>query len=231
VKHCRETMPHNADEAHSLASVFFARRRTSWGLGFQTLIEWQTGIRTAEALKLRTDAQPHEPGWVTEDGKSLYVRRVKKQHAVMPFCVVHDGLRAILDAHAIWKVTYYPESPWYFPSPDDPTQPLASTSLAQALGRIDDSAIGHKVTPHGLRAGHVLIRRSQGAMDSVIAAELGHTTGGSTVERVYGGIPENWLNGGGPNLSWLPKTVAWAELAKNGWKTLSQVVEGLEEAA
>jgi integrase len=209
VRHCRETMPHNVDELHQLAAVFLNRRSTSAGLGWQTLIEGLTGLRTCEALKLRTDAGPYEPGWITEDGKSLCVRRVKRQAAVNPFCAIHDGLRAVLDAHAAWKAQHYPDSPWFFPSPHDPTKPLGSTALARALLRLHDKAIGHKVTSHGLRAFYVLVRRSQGATDSQIAAELGHLTGGSTVEKVYGGVPLNWLNGGGPNLSWVPKVAAW----------------------
>ena len=209
VHHCRETMPHNVDELHKLATVFFNRRSNSAVLGWQSLIEGLTGLRTCEALLLRTDAGPYEPGWVTEDGKSLCVRRAKKQHAVNPFCSVHDGLRAVSDAHAAWKEEYYPDSPWYFPSPDDPTVAVGPSALARALLRLDSGAIGHKVTSHGLRAFYVLVRRSQGATDSQIAAELGHTTGGSTVERVYGGCPINWLNGGGLNLSWVPRKVAW----------------------
>jgi len=46
-------------------------------LGWQTLAEGLTGLRTCEALGLRTDAPPYEPGWITPDGKSLCVRRAK----------------------------------------------------------------------------------------------------------------------------------------------------------
>jgi integrase len=209
VKHCRETMPRSADELHQLAAVFLNRRTNSAVLGWQTLAEGLTGLRTCEALGLRTDAPPYEPGWITPDGKSLCVRRAKGQQAVNPFCTVTDGLRLVLDAHAKWKKKHYPDSPWYFPSPDDPTVAVGNTALARALLRLGDVAIGHKVTGHGLRAHYVLLRRSQGATDAQIAAELGHLTGGSTVEKVYGGIPANWLNGGGPKLSWVPSKLAW----------------------
>ena len=220
VRHCRETMPANADEAHRVAGVFFNRRSNSVVLGFQTLIEWLTGLRTAEAILLRTDAQPNEPGY--DDGKYLCVRRVKKQHAVNPFCLITPALRAVLDAHAEWKAARYQDSPWFLPSPDDPAEHVGETALARALLRLDTKGCGHKVTSHGLRAGYVLIRRSQGATDAQIAAELGHLTGGSTVEKVYGGIPINWLNGGGPNLSWEPTTdPAWHTRQKNGWKCSS----------
>jgi integrase len=229
VRHCRETMPHNSDELHKLAAVFFARRKNSAVLGWQTLIEGLTGLRTCEALRLRTDAKPHEPGWITEDGKSLCVRRAKRQHSVNPFCTVTDGLRLALDAHAKWKLEHYPDSPWFFPSPDNPSNAAGPTALARALLRLDDKGCGHKVTSHGLRAFYVLVRRSQGATDACIAAELGHQTGGSTVERVYGGIPLNWLNGGGPNLSWLPTgKPAWTML---GADATQEPDNSLEEAA
>jgi hypothetical protein len=74
----------------------------------------------------------------------------------------------------------------------------------------------------------VLVRRSQRATDAQIAAELGHLTGGSTVEKVYGGIPANWLNSGGPALRWEPScAVAWAERKANGWE-FPKVEEGDE---
>lgn len=63
-----------------------------------------------------------------------------------------------------------------------------------------------------MRAFFVLVRRSHGISDSQIAYELGHTTGGSTVESVYGGIPPHWLTGGGPKLSWVPAGArAWEQ--------------------
>jgi integrase len=144
VKHCRETMPRSADELHQLAAVFLNRRTNSAVLGWQTLAEGLTGLRTCEALGLRTDAPPYEPGWITPDGKSLCVRRAKGQQAVNPFCTVTDGLRLVLDAHAKWKKKHYPDSPWYFPSPDDPTVAEGNTALARALLRLGDVAIGHK---------------------------------------------------------------------------------------
>ena len=136
------------------------------------------------------------------------MRRAKGQQAVNPFCTITDGLRLVLNEHAKWKAKWYPDSPWYFPSPDDPTVAVGDTALARILLRLGDKAIGHKVTSHGFRAFYVLVRRSQGTTDAQIAAELGHLTGGSTVEKVYGGIPANWLNGGGPNLSWVPSKLA-----------------------
>jgi hypothetical protein len=60
-------------------------------------------------------------------------------------------------------------------------------------------------------------RRSQGVRDEVIAHEIGHTSGGQCIRSTYGGVPANWLNGGAPNLSWLPTKIppVWAALEKN----------------
>lgn len=233
VRHCRETMPRNADDLHKLVGHIMDRRSNSIATGFQALVEALTGLRTCEALRLRTDAKENEPGWITPDKKNLCVRRVKKQHSVNPFCPITPALRAVLDAHAEWKDLHHPNSAWYFPSPDDDSKPLGSTTLARTLLRIGTSVLGYKVTSHGMRAGYVLIRRSWGATDSQIAAELGHKTGGSTVEKVYGGVPENWVKGG-PKLSWEPTgAVAWAARQKAGWKCpkVEAAQEPLEKAA
>jgi hypothetical protein len=77
-----------------------------------------------------------------------------------------------------------------------------------------------RLKSHGMRALYVLIRRSQGAKDEIIADEIGHSSNGACIKSTYGGVPDSWRNGGGPNMKWLPTSfpVAWAELEKNGWK-------------
>lgn len=70
-------MPHDTEALHEIASLLFADIRAET-LGWQMMFEAFTGLRTCEALRMRTDAQPHEPGWITADGKSLCVRRAKK---------------------------------------------------------------------------------------------------------------------------------------------------------
>jgi len=67
-------------------------------LAWQALLEAMTGLRTCEALQLRADAAPYEPGWITPDGKTLGVRRAKGQQNVNPFVEIWDGLRSVLDA-------------------------------------------------------------------------------------------------------------------------------------
>jgi integrase len=221
VHHCREFMAHDADEVHQIASHLF-RHGKSRVLGFQFVFENNTGLRTIEALRLRTDAEPFTEGWISPDGKSLCVRRAKGQSNVNPFVAVHDGLKEWLEAHKRWKEEFYPDSPWYFPSPYDPSQPADISALSHALCRLrkpsgrgkkkQPAKIKRKIISHGCRAFYVTVRRSHGISDVQIGWELGHTSLGKTLADVYGGVPPHWLIGDGPKMSWLPtgKRV-WAE--------------------
>jgi hypothetical protein len=56
-------MPNDAYKLHRIAELMFASLRSDT-LGWQLLIEAATGLRTVEALKLRTDAKPYQPGWI-----------------------------------------------------------------------------------------------------------------------------------------------------------------------
>jgi len=220
VRHCRETMPTDADQLHALARIFFEERGyRSAVLGWQVLIEAMTGLRTCEALQLRVDAAPYQAGWITPDGKSLCVCRAKGQQNVNPFVQIHSGLRLALDGLFAWKAKHFPKSPWYFPSAIDDEAPVTSAALARALIRASKD-IGKKITSHGMRAFYVTVRRSHGINDAQIAFELGHTTGGTTVAAVYGGVPPHWLAGEGPKMSWLPT------IASPAWESISS---GLKE--
>jgi len=213
VHHCREFMAHDSDEVHQIASHLFDHGKSKV-LGFQYIFENYTGLRTVEVLQLRTDAVPFTEGWISPDGKSLCVRRAKGQANVNPFVAVHEGIREWLEAHEKWKQAFYPASPWYFPSPYDPSQPVDISALSHALCRLRKPSgrgkekrpakIGRKITSHGCRAFYVTARRSHGIPDVQIGWELGHTSLGKTLADVYGGVPPHWLIGDGPKMSWLP---------------------------
>lgn len=193
VRHCRDFMPGNADELHEFVAVLM-KNPHSVVLGFQMLFEAMTGLRTSEVLKLQTAANSNEPRYVTPDGKSLRVWRSKAQHAVNPFVKVHDGLRALLEAHRKWKKEYYPDSPWYFPSPRGVDGPVEKHALGHALLRMHSKGF-KKYISHGMRAFYVTVRRSHGVTDPQIAFEIGHTSGGATLAAVYGGVPPHWVPG------------------------------------
>ncbi len=216
-RHCRELAPSDVDELHAIARLLFADLRSET-LGWQALFEALTGLRTNEALALRMDARPDEPGGLTSDGGSLCVRRSKKVGRDNPYIEVHDGLRQLVDAHEMWHQARYPKSPWYFPGRDEADgKPASKGALTRTLDRIHEEEdhkrprLEKKFTSHGMRAFYVLVRRSQGATDAQIAWEINHIGGVSTLEKVYGGIPPHWLQGKGPKLAWIPKgKPAWS---------------------
>lgn len=211
VQHCRKFMPKDANDLHRVARMLFERPHAE-ALGWQMLVEAGTGLRTSEALALRTDAQPYTPGWITPDGKSLYVWRSKNQDGVSPFVAIHDGLKQILDALFEWKRIKHPNSPWFFPSARRLGAVVDKCALTHILARFRIT-IGYKITSHGLRAYYVTVRRSHGILDSQIAWEIGHTSGGATLAEVYGGTPPHWLAGDGPKMSWLPTgKMAWSAI-------------------
>lgn len=223
VKHCREFMPRDSDELHTIAKAFFSRKGSEV-LGWQTLFEAYSGLRTEEAIGLRTDAKAQEPGWITTDGAYLCVRRSKDQESVNPFATSNPGLDATLAAWRRWKAQRFPGSPWYLPSPVNPEKPIDISALSHALIRIQKTrkiggknqippVLDHKVTSHGMRAFYVTIRRSHGTTDAQIAWEIGHSSGGSTLAEVYGGIPPGWLAGKAPKFDWLPSKspAAWSQ--------------------
>ena len=72
VKHCREFMPADGDDLHSIAEELF-KNRHSQVLAFQMLAEAYCGLRGCEVLKWRANAGADDPGYVTSDGKSLRV--------------------------------------------------------------------------------------------------------------------------------------------------------------
>jgi hypothetical protein len=204
-------MPQNADELHASAAILFEHRH-SVVLGFQMLFEAYTGLRTSEVLRLGEE----EFGKTTEDGRFLKVWRCKNQHAINPYCNSHAGLQELLKAHAEWKAAAFPKSRSFFPSHCD--GPVGKGALAHALRRVEKK-LPRRVRPHGLRAFYVLVRRSQGASDEQIAFELGHSSNGACIRSTYGGVPESWRNGGGPNMGWLPtRKPAWAKSQENSWK-------------
>ncbi len=213
VQHCRNFMPRDAEELHKVAKLLFEDPRSE-SLAWQFLFEGYIGIRSKEVVMLRADAEPEEPGWVTEDGGSLRVHRGKGQEMISPFAKVHDGLSETIKAWKAWKRNRYPTSPWYFPGRDGET-PLSKGALAHALLRIR-ARIGRIIKPHGLRAFYVTMRRSHGIPDNQISYEIGHTSGGRTLVQVYGGAPPHWQEGGGPKWSWLPKeNRAWDAIRKS----------------
>lgn len=207
VKHCRIYCPDDADELHDAAAILMQNPR-SVVLGFQLLLESYTGLRGGELHKWGEG----EFGKLTQDGNYIKVWREKEQHLVNPYCELNPGLEATLDAFAAWKQKVHPQSKKFLPSPRGAGQ-ISEDALSHALLRISPQ-LKKKLTPHGAgRAFFVLIRRSWGIPDEVIAHEIGHTSGGATIKSTYGGVPQNWRTKA-PKLCWLPvnRKPAWESL-------------------
>lgn len=131
VRHCRECMPANATEVHALAERFFSGRPCTHVLGFLVTFLADTGLRPCEAVILRVDAGPEEPGHVTPDGKLLRVKRGKRQAKVNPWCpFLKNWLTCSKPSIAGERsVTLAPHGT--FPAPSTPRCTLARTRLRE----------------------------------------------------------------------------------------------------
>ncbi len=196
VQHCRDFAPAGPDELHALAAAALSNRKSAV-LGWQILLQAMTGCRTSEAVRLRWDAAPNQAGFVSGDW--LWLQRSKG--GVNPFAMIHPALRNLLTAMKAWRDKKYPTSPWFFPSPVDPSVPIGTSSLSHWMVLKGSAVVGCKRTAHGLRAYYVTVRRSQGISDAQIAAEIGDATGAAIIASTYGAIPPNWQGSSTP-LSW-----------------------------
>lgn len=206
VRHSRDLAPANGEELHALAAHLFEDKRSE-SLGWQLLIQAMTGCRTSEVLRLRWDAGPGHAGFVEKDW--LWLSRAKG--GVNPFALVHPALAETLKALAAWRALRgWQSSPWFFPSPKVSGAAVISTALTAALRSASPLVVGRQITSHGLRSYYVTVRRSQGVLDSQIAAEIGDRTGAPIVVSTYGAIPPNWQ--GREGIGWMPEKSppAWA---------------------
>lgn len=221
IVHCHAEAPASADELHALCRHLLADPLTA-SYGAQLMFCALTGLRPGEPGFLRLDAAPGQPGsrsTRTVDGQTfevMHIRRLKS--GINPAVRVHPALADFLRA---WFAARSPignpqsaigNSPFYFPHPKDSARPCVPAGNAQgsfldkALKR---AALACGVTanrrPHAMRAYYVRVRRSMGALDSIIASELGERTGEKLIVSTYGD-PDDCRGLG--QYTWLPTTVA-----------------------
>jgi len=183
VVHCRDLQPRNGDELHRLARFFFDTEESE-ALGWELLFQALTGLRTAELLQFRMDAQTEEQAGFVRDGILFFpVSRTHK--GVAQFIRIHPALSDCLKAHRQWHLDRFSGSPWFFPG-RDPAAHVDEGALAHALKRACKLLKLPHRTPHGLRSFHVNCLRSQGIADSEIALRIGHKSGGKLIVEVYG---------------------------------------------
>lgn len=191
VQHCREIAPASGDELHLLAAKLFERPQTE-ALGWQLLFEAFTGCRTSEILDLRMHAKDNStPGFIKEDW--LWLKR--RKNGTNPFALIHPALRDAIQAHREWHARRFPNHPMWIPHRFNRAKSADVGALPQALRRICPILGLPKRTSHGLRALFVTVRRSQGASDAQIAAEIGDATGATLIASTYGAVPSNWQGG------------------------------------
>lgn len=158
----------------------------------------------------------NSPGW-------LWLNRSKS--GCNPFALIHPALRDCLTAFAAWRA----RQPRLARCPE--MFPIHKQSLAHALRKLTPLLLDHPVTSHGLRSYYVTVRRSQGASDAQIAAEIGDRSGPAIIASTYGAIPPNWQ--GSPGLDWLPKDApAWTFVgtppsSKRGSVTTRRIPSGI----
>lgn len=184
-QHCRERQPKNADQLHEIASNLISSDRSAI-FGWMMLFLAFTGIRIGRAMTFRLDAKDHDPGHY--DGECIWVGVSQTHKGVFPFIRMHDALSQWLDAFMAWRQSVGINSPWYFPSPKNPTSVVGAQSLEHAMRRVCAKLDIPKCSPHGLRSYFVNVLRSQGVNDSEIALRIGHKSGGRLIVEVYGEI-------------------------------------------
>lgn len=199
--HCNTYMPASPEEFHRIIRALLAHDSPLHRVaGAQLCYMGLTGARAGEPGFLKWDAKYTagglpEPGHIFPrqlDGRAselLAIERLK--NGINPAIEMRPALASFL---SVWKPYcrhHWPDSPWWFPDPLKPSEPLhlpqdrrnrLRTPLNQAVAAL---ALPER-HPHGMRAYYVRVRRSQGASDATIADELGESTGAAIIVSTYG---------------------------------------------
>lgn len=187
VKHSRERTIETGDQLNALAQQLFQDPRSEV-MGWLLLFSAMTGCRNTELRSLRTDAQtPGEPGYI--DNGYLFIRRAKS--GLHPYLELAGDLGEMVESFRKWHQKRFPDSPWFFPGRDT-LEPVGESGLHHALKRACQKLNLPHCAPHGLRSFYVTKRRSDGAPDVQIAAEIGDQTV-ALISETYGDVPPNWL--------------------------------------
>ncbi len=184
VTHCRDHMPASGEEVHTIARYLF-NVESSQVLGWFALIQAIAGQRAHEVARLRVDAAAKgEAGFIS--GRRLYLFRSRTSKGTFGHVDLRQEELDCLEAHRAWLRRVAPESPWFFPSPEDPAQPVAPRALTDRLRRACRAlGLPHR-TSHGLRAFRVNVLRSRGMADGEIAIRIGQKSQGKLIVPVYG---------------------------------------------
>ena len=208
VRHCRDFAPTSADELHQMADRFFEHPKSEV-MGWLTLFAAMSGCRISELLRLHVNAKnADEPGY--QDGNYLFIRRSKR--GVNPFILITDEFAEMFAAFQQWHKERWPKGhPRFFPG-QLKGEPVSEDAFSHAVPRCaKELGLPHR-RAHGLRSFYVTKRRSDGATDEQIAAEIGDKTP-SLIAKTYGSVPPNWVRK--DPLKFIPKK---QEPAWSKWK-------------
>lgn len=209
IHHCREFAPADGNELHLLAQFFFDEPRTQ-AVGWQMLFEAFTGVRTNEAIRLRTDATTRDvPGFI--EGNHLFIARSKR--GINPWILITPELRDFLDSFWNWHRLTHAGNPWWFPGMTTvggvaELRPRSKYTISHALHRAAAHLGLPRRTSHALRSFFVTMCRGNGDSEAQIADKLG-VTSVALVSQVYGSRPPNWDG--------LRKLKYWPDNAAPAW--------------
>lgn len=215
VKHSRERSIESGDVLNAIANYFFKSPKSAV-MGWLTLFSGMTGCRNTELLGLRRDAKnPDDPGFI--EGGYLFIRRAKS--GLNPYLQLTGEFGETVDAFLEWRDLHFIRSPWFFPgrpaNKRKSGKEVSSKAIGELHGRMRKDSFRHalyrasqelglpRCSPHGLRSFYVTKRRSDGAPDIQIAAEIGDRTV-SLISQTYGDVPPNWF--GKHKISFRPST-------------------------
>ncbi|MCI0540818.1 MAG: hypothetical protein L0Z50_36930 [Verrucomicrobiales bacterium] len=214
-EHCRDHCPRSGDELHKLANELLSSpTRASHVLSWQMLFEATSGCRTGEALPLRWDAAPGQPGHIREGRRYLCIARLKVgDDDPYEYITINPALKLVLSAMKNWRTLNMPATPWFFPSLRSQERAVNEGALAHALKRIGPRLLGRRITSHGMRAFYVTWRRVNGVPLTTIADAIGHRSGVQLILTTYGRKVPPWAT---KEFSPYPKTepVAWGPWLK-----------------
>jgi len=209
VAHCNEFRPGTDEELHAILGWLWSAEQPLERIVAAAGLAWcaLTGQRPGEIAALRADThaigdlRPPGTRWTVRDGtERIAVSRSK--NGINPAVRVHPALAEFIDAWLPYRAQRWPRSPWYFPRPDGPAEPLPQDRLGTALEAAVQTLGLPERHPHAMRAYYVRVRRSDGIDDAQIAVELGQGSGPGLVVRTYGRCDDILGDGA---FDWLPQ--------------------------
>lgn len=157
--------------------------------------------RTPPLDKSPTDLESLMPGTVYPDRIGqirMKVQRLKRGQN--PFVLLVPAAIEFLSAWRAWLAATQPDSTALFPLVTSD-----QTTLNRCLNRAVVALGLHHITPHGFRAFHTKVLRSDDLDDNTISSRLGQSTNGKLIRSTYGN-PNDSL--GGAQFDFLPEDTA-----------------------